>query len=97
MGMSILSMKEADINAFYMSFFMFGTTIFTLQEIGSQMPKGNCLATLPNMILVKGLSGSGLFGGTRKLLNKSVMTHFVWLITMRILFDEAQQLCYSFR
>ena len=40
MGIRILSMKEADCGAIYMSFFMFSMTIFALEEIGSLNAKG---------------------------------------------------------
>jgi hypothetical protein len=46
MGMRMLSMKEADWDAFHMSFFIFSTTIFAREEIGSLTPKEKCLATL---------------------------------------------------
>jgi hypothetical protein len=42
----MLSMKEADWDAFHMSFFIFSTTIFAREEIGSLTPKEKCLATL---------------------------------------------------
>jgi hypothetical protein len=46
MGMRMLSMKEADWDTFYMSFFMFSTTIFALEKIGDLTRKEKCLATL---------------------------------------------------
>jgi hypothetical protein len=45
MGMRMLSMKEADKDAFHMSFFILSTTIFAREEIGSGnlTPKKNVL------------------------------------------------------
>jgi hypothetical protein len=44
----MLSIKEADWDAFHMSFFMFSTTIFALEAIGSLTPKESVLRRWPN-------------------------------------------------
>jgi len=50
----MLSMEEADWDAFHISFFIFNTTIFVL-EIGCLTPKKKCLATLAKPSLHAGL------------------------------------------
>jgi hypothetical protein len=40
------AVKAGSVDVFHMSFFMFSTTIFALEEIGSLTPKEKCLATL---------------------------------------------------
>jgi hypothetical protein len=57
MGIRMLSMNEADWDAFHMSFFVFSTTIFVL-EISSLMPKEKCLVTLAKLSLHAGLPHS---------------------------------------
>jgi hypothetical protein len=47
MGIRMLSIKEADWDAFHMSFFMFSTPIFAL-EISSPTPKESVLRRWPN-------------------------------------------------
>jgi hypothetical protein len=54
MGIRMLSMKEADWDAFHMSFFIFSTTTFVL-EISSLTPKEKCLATLAKLSLHAGI------------------------------------------
>jgi hypothetical protein len=60
MAVRMLSMKEADWDAFHMSFFIFSTTIFAREEIGSGSltPKEKCLATLTKPSLHAGLPQS---------------------------------------